>query len=57
MMDVFSSEKKAPNDKTADAPFQQGPTREKSKLVKNYEEAIKAYRCSFEGKSFEIYFS
>lgn len=48
-MEGLSPEKKSASDKTGDAPFQQGPTREKSKLIKNNEQAIKQYRTSFEG--------
>ena len=47
-----SLEKRVSIDKTADGAFQQGPMREKSKLIKNNEQAIKEYRTGFEGKSF-----
>ncbi|CAJ1942794.1 unnamed protein product [Cylindrotheca closterium] len=51
-LEGLSLEKKSASDKTGDAPFQQGSKREKSKLIKNNEQAIKEYRTSFEGESF-----
>jgi cAMP-dependent protein kinase regulator len=45
-------EKKATNDKTGAAPFQKGPEKLKSMLIKSNEDAIKAYRTRFTGKNF-----
>ena len=42
-MKKSSPDKKVASDKTADASFQQGPARQKSKLIKNNEQAIKEH--------------
>lgn len=45
-------EKKTTMDRTGAAPFKPEPTKQKSKLIKSNEDAIKAYRTGFADKNF-----